>query len=74
MIDVLDSSTVDIEDMIEASQYNAASNVAYAVDQKGIQWLLDVLPDFLENPVEAQKVGELAQYAKTNTFGKGVKI
>lgn len=60
--------------MAEASQYNAAANVAFAVDQNGIQWLLDILPDFMDNPIETQKVHEIAQYAKVNTFGKGVKI
>lgn len=65
---------IDIEGMAEASQYNAAANVAYAVDQRGIQWLLDILPDFMDNPIETQKVHELSQYAKNTTFGKGVKI
>lgn len=62
------------EALLEASQYNAAANVAYAVDQKGIQWLLDILPDFMDNPIETQKVHELSQYTKNTTFGKGVKV
>lgn len=64
----------EAEALAEASKYNAVCNVAYAVDQQGIQWLLENLPDFMENPVEAQKVHELVQYAKNTTFGKGVKV
>ena len=60
--------------MSESSDHASLANLAWMVDQTGVEWLLNVLPVFMENPVEIQKVGELLELSRSHTYGKGVKL
>ena len=53
-------------------EYATAANAANLVDAKGVEWLLDMLPEFMINSVEIAKVSELR--SGCSDLGKGVEL